>query len=125
MREVIARLRASKARSAEDDYQEGFEEGRGWAMTRAEAAELEDLAAWREQAGLDWELHFDRTVSDAYSPGEILVFAISPERNGDREIAREFWEGNVSSPHLSLKSEFVRGFAEGALDLWKEVSDQL
>jgi hypothetical protein len=125
MREAIARLRASKARFVEQEFKQGREAGRAWAMNRAEAAELERLAAFVERCGLDWDGLFDRAGTDAYSAGERIVFAILPEDDGDRGASHCFWEMNAGDPDLAMRPEFVRGFAEGAVELWDEIRDQL
>lgn len=126
----IERLRASKARSNAGARQEGLDNGREWAMNHAEAIELEELARARKRAqrtGQSFESLFEgERSSTAYTPGELFVFMITPENDGSRSAAAEFWEGvlgdDVLSPHELM---YVVGFAEGALEVWNEVEGQL
>jgi hypothetical protein len=50
------------------------------------------------------------------------MFTISPEHDRDLQVLGEFWEHHSGEPFPT--GDFVYGFAEGALDIWDEVSDQ-
>lgn len=126
MTDVINRLRASKRRSGDADYAEGMGHGRRWAMEDAEAAELERLARLRGELRGDWEAVFDMEHDSAYDPSEWFCFAIRPDDESDRAAAAEFWESAVDrKPPRGETPSFVRGFAEGALEVWREVEDEL
>jgi hypothetical protein len=126
MDDVVQRLRASKQRIEDEQYQEGEEAGRRWAENEAEADELSRLEQCRQGAGYDWARLFYQRESQAYSADEWLFFRIRPEFEGDREEARLFWEDVLGEDaHLTDIPSFVQGFAEGALGLWGEVKDRL
>ena len=129
MADVVERLRASKRKSDNEEYQAGHKEGREWAEGHAEAAELERLKALRDQyerePTYNWEWFFSGEGQSQFSVGQTLYFAINPVAEEDRDYsaAGEFWESVASTDDPD--SEFVRGFADGAIDLWIEVQDQL
>ena len=56
IKDVVARLRASKQNQSERDHREGFEAGRTWARQAAEARELENLQTVKD--GQDWDQRF-------------------------------------------------------------------
>ena len=47
MKSAIERLRASKQRLDNEEYEAGFEAGQNWAMESAEAWELTNIAEWK------------------------------------------------------------------------------
>lgn len=123
--DVINRLRASKQRLAAGMYRDGFEAGRSWAEQTAEADELERLADIGTER---WADMFGSADSNcAYGPGELFVFTVIPAHDGDRIGASDFWSGIAGDEGeaVSNNPEFVRGFAEGAYALWREVEDKL
>jgi hypothetical protein len=105
-----------------DDYARGHEAGRRWAAVEAAADDLIRLKNWKEDAGNQWEDGFSVHDQAAYGPQEDFVFTISPEHDGDLQVLGEFWEHHSGEPFPT--GDFVYGFAEGALDIWDEVSDQ-
>jgi hypothetical protein len=128
MDDVITRLRASKQKFEDVRQKEGSEAGRGWAKDTAEVEELERLQTARNRDWRGWDEIFDNDDPNrAYGPGEIVVFLINPEADGDRDAASQFWEQAVgeNSRDLMYDGSFVRGFAEGALNIWEEVKDRI
>ncbi len=135
MSDVIERLRASKRESQGAEYQHGSSCGQDWARNWAEAVELERLERLHDERSdgrrsCNWNDFFDSTVGTfRYSTAERLYFDIHPEVEEDWEQAREFWEvavGHDGEAKALLESDdFLRGFAEGALDVWLAVKDQL
>jgi hypothetical protein len=124
---VIQRLRASKKELSDMKYATGFEAGKAWAMTRASVDEFERLKRYKggfERSSWGWEGSFDlpKDVSD-YSPAESVAFAIGGENyNGDRTYAADFWNTidlDMNEPAV------IRGFADGALEIWDQVKDEL
>jgi hypothetical protein len=125
MKDVIARLKASKARTNEGDRLRGREKGRAWASDQAEAVELERLDEWtggRFDSHGSWAdfLMEPRRDNDAYGPDHGLAEAISSQ-DGD-----EFW-GSVLGDDDSDRylNAFLVGFVEGAIEVWGEVKGQL
>jgi hypothetical protein len=133
MKDVVQRLRASQQQAEDKSYKEGFEAGKEWAMREAEAPELRRLASLKQRLRHDWEYAMFSTDehTSAYGPAERLLFAVQPDTDGDRQLAAERWAGMLigcsedNAERLACDGEFVHGFAEGALDVWSEVENQL
>jgi hypothetical protein len=129
VKETIERLRASRRRLNDDRFQEGFAMGQTWAKLSAEAGELERLAELRDRSRQDsrgWQGNFDLPDgAGAYSAAERIAFVIlGGDCVGDRGEASNFWEQQVGQ-EKHPPDEFVRGFAEGALEVWDLVKDEI
>jgi hypothetical protein len=116
---------------ADEAYKEGFAAGKRWAAHTATAKQLDRLASYLD--GLDSQPNFGRDTffhdyeRQAYGPAEVLYFEMAPADSGSRGEAQAFWEaaiGEDSRERLD-DGDFVRGFAEGAEQLWHEVQSQL
>jgi hypothetical protein len=133
MKDTIQRLKASKHKVNETRLKEGFDAGQRWAQNSAEADELERLSGFYESCHRDswgWEGLFDLPeCASAYSAAERIAFVIlGGEHDGDRGAASDFWEEAVDWEEAVERkdhpaNEFVRGFAEGALEVWDQVKD--
>jgi hypothetical protein len=127
MSDAIERLRGSKRKSDTAEYKEGEAAGRDWAMHTAEAAQLERLRVYLDTfLGHDEVLLFD-PVASAYSGAEVIYFSIDPECGEDRDSADGFWTMALGETETeqTIQPESVRGFVQGALDVWNEVRTQL
>jgi hypothetical protein len=129
VKDTIERLRASRRRLNDDRFQEGFAMGQAWAKVSAEAGELERLADLRDRSSQDgwgWEGNFDPPDgASAYSAAERIAFVIlAEEYDGDWGEASNFWEQQAGQ-EKHPPDEFVRGFAEGALEIWDLVKDEI
>jgi hypothetical protein len=124
--DVITRLRASKRRMEDEHYQEGQKAGRAWAEATAEAGELQRLENWQAKTRSNWDSLFTKDTRSAWSVAELMVFTVRPDNDEIHVAAEEFWEfelgDNVSAAD---NPQFVKGFIDGALDLWYEVKEQL
>jgi hypothetical protein len=113
------------------DYQCGCALGRRWAEQSAEAPELQLLEQLRDELGVqpqyDWDNYFNEQEGSAYGTDENLFFATNPDVDGVRQAARDFWEGAVgdSLQQAANRGTFLKGFAEGALEIWLSVKDEL
>jgi hypothetical protein len=137
MKEVVARLRASKVRVGSELYQRGVEVGKAWAMNHAEADELSRLSEFHrecENSSWGWDGFFDLPeAASAYGNGERIAFAILGEDyDGDRSAAEEFWDRAADFTRDRWREEgelidrfFVQGFADGALLIWSQVEDEI
>jgi hypothetical protein len=124
MKEVIDRLRASKQKHESDQYKEGHEAGREWAKNEAEAGELIRLEKLHDACSpAEWGQFFWTSDRDAYGAAELFVFKIWPDDDGDRDAARNFWDGQGHEEYPD--DDFVRAFAEGALEIWGHVKGKL
>jgi hypothetical protein len=129
MSDVIERLKASQESQATDDYKRGHFLGGEWAKTQAEAAGLKRLAACNESCSpIEWDQMFDTGPGPSTnSAAERLAWVIRPDLEGDRDRTDAFWE-KVASWGLDGQlgeSEFLKGFAEGALEVWDIVKDHM
>jgi hypothetical protein len=126
MDDIVARLRVSKRRVDDEQYQEGEKVGRAWVEEDAEADELENLERWLLIYRGNEDAIFRDDLNHAYSSAELTVFGIWPDRDGDRSAAEEFWEERLGDDASAAEHvQFVRGFVDGALDMWRKVKDQL
>ena len=128
---VLERLRACKQEAEAADYQNGYDLGKDWAEQSAEASELQHLEelqnGLKTEPQYDWDDYFSEQEGSAYGTDENLFFAMVPEADGDRQAANDFWElatGN-SLQQAANRGSFLKGFAEGAIDLWLSVKDEL
>jgi hypothetical protein len=127
MNDVIQRLRASLGRADDQTYKAGEKAGRIWAKGRAEVEELRNLERYRNRCGHEWDSLFVEETNCAYSRAELLFFEIHPKENGDRSACHHFWQPITDDDETTDidQSAFLKGFAEGALDVWHEVKDKL
>jgi len=123
---AIERLRASKQQADARDAELGADVGREWAKGQAEADDLERLSGFRRGIrDLEWDDFFCMPDgSSAYGPEEIVFFAMVGNDDNDRNAASDFWE-MVTGRDQTPRSAFVRGFVEGAVEIWDEVKDQI
>jgi hypothetical protein len=128
LNDVIERLRASKARMQSDDYKEGQTAGRKWAERSAEVWQLIRLAWWRDRAGPEWENCLVTVRAKGYYAGEAVAGTIMGVK-ASFQAAQSFWTSALPCPEKrharSTNDDFVRGFADGALDVWDLVKDKL
>ena len=87
------------------------------------SAQLCDLAA--QLISVNWEYFFDEDIGSAWGPGENLHQQImggdNIYGNPDRKEAAEYWECLGVSEKDQFDGEFMRDFAEGAIDQFKSV----
>jgi len=124
MSDVVNRLRASKRKFENEQYQDGHAAGQSWAKEEAEAGELIRLEELHRHVDLAYFLYTDQDCK--YSAAELLVFHVWPEYQGDRHAAGTFWErlghqGQMDGP----QDDFVRGFVDGAVSVWNDVRNQI
>ena len=74
-----------------------------------------------------WEEYFEEQDNSAYGPDELLFFEIHPEADKDRRESQDFWESVLGDATHAVPNytALVKGFAEGALDYWWSVEDEL
>jgi hypothetical protein len=128
--DVVHRLRASKQASTDQSYNDGFGSGQTWAKEKAAALELEGLTGFRDaMQELEWDRWFtSESPTSSHRVHEQLYFKMHPEHEGKHGAAVQFWDmlvGEERASGLSTEGAFVRGFAEGAIAVWKEVRDKI
>jgi hypothetical protein len=112
-RDLISRYRAAKKTVDEQAYADGAKAGREWA-TDADSLPYEELSKLAGNRAM---------LSDSYDD---MCF-ITSLFVGDHGVISAFWESAVGDEWLEyvFNPEFLRGFCEGALEVWDEVSPHL
>jgi hypothetical protein len=121
MRDVIERLKAAAELEANKDYQEGFQAGQTWAKKDATPKQLRRLAKYIEDwPALDW------WEGDGVVNALALTILNLSRDESDQGTLDAFWEGALGdlAPRIS-DLDFLRGFSEGAMDVWGQVWDKL
>lgn len=118
MQQVIERLRASRMKSDDQLYTNGVKSGRIWATRYAELVELEKLnEIWN--GGDDWQ-----EDKHSRSSASRILEAMNPNKyEADVPLQCEFWSQHGESDYP--KYEYVRGFCDGALEVYNSVKDKL
>jgi hypothetical protein len=131
MSDVVERLRASMRSKESQAYKNGLKAGKHWAEQEAEVGELARLEQWkdsieREPSLPDWETYC--TVVDPrqrQGVGATMAEIIAGETL-DWTGVRDWWETNLGDDSAKVDDgTFVRGFVDGALDVWEAVKDEL
>ena len=113
------------------DYQCGATLGRVWAEQSAEASELQLLEQLHDELGAEpqygWDDYFEQQETAVYGTDEEFFFALHPENDKDRRAAKDFWECAVgdSLQQAAFRGSLLKGFAEGALEIWLAVKNEL
>jgi hypothetical protein len=116
-------LRISKRKDDDQVASEGRIAGRNWAEARARAVELERLAQVYDAIG---GLGVSPSSQSSRSPGEQFFKIICDEDDFTPFGASQFWKLELDDSKARLRAaDFVEGFAEGAMDVWREVKEQL
>ena len=126
MSKVIERLRVSKRESESEDFQNGWNYGKEWAEECAEVSELKRLETWFDDQNFN-ECRYEVNEGNAFDAADCLAFVLCPH-DQSRSGAQEFWNSAVGDdvPRDDIaRPEFLRGFVEGALNVWDKVQDQL
>jgi hypothetical protein len=125
MNDVIQRLRKSKIESEGETFKEGRDAGKSWVENNAEVPELKRLDRYHAENHRDaWYLC--TVESDAFSAAEHLARAITGDNDLDRSGMREFWQGVLGDDEEKIHDDdFLKGFVDGAMELWSEVEGKL
>ena len=126
MAEVIERLQKSKRESETQEFQSGWDVGKKWAKEYADVSELKRLETWIDDERLS-ECRYEPPENNVFDAADLLAFALCPydkSHSGSRELWMRAVDDDVQT-HDIVQPEFLRGFVEGALDVWDKVKDQL
>ena len=125
MIDVVERLRASMRKQNEQSFNEGYKLGQTWAKEIAEVQELQRLQFHKDTKAKskgEWENWFS-TQDQLWIE---VVKIIEGDENFRAGGALAFWKPLVGETSTLLNDgDFLRGFAEGAIDLWVKVQEQL
>jgi hypothetical protein len=119
LEDVVARLRSTQGQSHSDLFHQGRLQGEKWAQRQATAAQLHCLWAARRDANRktganaeNWLAAVDSKRSSVEVLTEIIGYDRTPRPGGRANT-------------LMKSSEFVHGFAAGAIHIWKQVAKKL
>jgi hypothetical protein len=140
MQEVLARLRASKAKAVNQTLSLGIAMGERWAKQTASWDQLRRLDDSFLQLGQDmvesvireeypnsgssvepWQIIFNWTADDSLMHDRTA--AITFWSMVDESL--KFWHPTGLGSGTPFAADFLIGFVEGALKIWIEVKDQL
>ncbi len=128
MTDVIERLRVSLRKEQGMSFNDGFEAGRKWAENDATAPELKRLESFenitKAKSPSEWQNWF--LLCGTHKPWLLLVSVIQDDKNAHPLTAQAFWKGLLGEASQEVNNgDFLRGFVEGAVDLWAKVQEQL
>lgn len=128
MQDVIDRLRGKAHDEESELYHDGYEVGEEWAKNYASPKQLQRLSNLVEL--LEWSEYFIGQCNAPYSHCDYLAFLILglDDDEIDEFKSDEFWESAAALDHRSQKlrdTDFLRGFVEGADELWSAVANKL
>jgi hypothetical protein len=119
LEDVVARLRSTQGRSRSELFHRGRLQGEKWAQRQATAAELHRLWATRRDANRKTGTNAENwlsVVDEERPPAEVLAKIV-----GNSKTPRTGSEGEK----LMQSSEYIHGFAAGAIHIWKRVAKKL
>lgn len=127
--DVVKRLRATQEEDAQQEYEAGKEAGQEWAGRQATAKQLKRAAQWVssfDDTHLDWWDVDSPGWTAPFGPTDRFVFAISPDRKGDKDAPAEFWKRALGDEADRVADgDYFHGFVEGAVEVWEEVQGEL
>jgi hypothetical protein len=116
--DVVARLKSTRAQTGSELFEAGRLQGEKWARRQATADQLRRLWAKRREVrsmpGTSTE-NWLHAVSDK-PPAEVVANIIGVEKR-EPQLAE--------NARLMSSSEYVHGFAAGAIHIWKQVAKKL
>jgi hypothetical protein len=129
MSDVVQRLRASVRSEQGESFNEGYETGKHWAEETGTAAQLKRMETFlkgmKAKSQREWENWF--YSQNGHLPWLAVVGVIQDDKNIHPLNGTDFWK-TVLGDETSQKPndpDFLRGFVEGATDLWVKVQPQL
>jgi hypothetical protein len=130
---VLESFRKAEESEKAEQYAAGVRRGRTWASGEGYKAvtppirELQRLERAKEYHDEDWCcFFFGNAYRTGFSTGKHLFFVLRPEDEGHFAAADDFWHSEVGAEDEELESDdFIRGFADGALEVWEAVQESL
>jgi hypothetical protein len=112
---AAARLRTSREKYLKEQHLDGKASGRAWALDHAEYRALKAVADhdWAELPEETYASWLCALAHSRYPPSE--------------EDVKELWETLLQDRFHGTERtpEFVKGYIEGALEVWDEVADKI
>lgn len=126
---MIERLRASKEQSVSEFYTAGKTAGEEWARDTADFEELQRLEVRRAQLGDNWRDWLIPEERDEFGSGHRLAVAILGNERLLHHEAADFWDCAIGDDDEAQdqrnNDDFVRGFADSALEAFARVKRHL
>ena len=124
MQDVIQRLRGLKAKSPDETYTKGEKLGAAWARDLATPSQLDRLSEAKDLLEVSLGL---LPVDSAFGNAERLAFVFLGKGDQTRQGAMEFWAAlDINVKRDKADSEqFLRGFVDGAREIWDAVKDEV
>jgi len=124
---VTERLRSSKLEAQKSQRQAGIESGNGFASLEASYEMLQRLARCERSGGLGELLALGRCEGpEAIAKRLALVFLAEVDARFDHSHRKvqKFWQGVLGDNFSEFTEDvqFLQGFAQGALEMWTQVS---
>jgi hypothetical protein len=130
MNDVVERLRSSLRDQQGVSFNEGYQAGEKWAELTATAVQLKQLAEFQEikrtKSHAEWEDWF--WPKGKHQPWRILVGVIKDGKVVEVHPmnAKMFWNNVLGNESIQPNDgDYLRGFVEGAVDLWIRVQPYL
>ncbi|HJQ79381.1 MAG TPA: hypothetical protein VJ828_05470 [Lacipirellulaceae bacterium] len=115
--DVVARLRGTQGRSRSELFHQGRLQGEKWATRQATAAQLHRLWAARRDANRQTGTNAENwlsAVDNKRPPVDVVMQLVGQPK-----------AFNPACGEMMKSSEFVHGFAAGAIHIWKQVAKKL
>jgi len=133
MEDVIQRLRASKRETETYYTSEGLKAGKEWAINDATWSNLRDIGEKFLKTSWDVWLAASKEPKNPYTVAHRLAGVMYDEEKYWELVAthqsfEEFiWEAMVGPDNKKWRedTDFLRGFVEGAIEVYKEVRDRV
>ena len=128
MSDLIGRLRAEKSQCRDEAYDDGHRWGSEWANEMASYPELKRLTKKCEELRYytpeNWEDIFTENAENP-DPAMLLCEWIGGEDCNNWRSARSFWEDVGLEDPEEMENAWFKGFAEGAIEVFMKVRDEL
>jgi len=118
---VVERLKQELHEFADEQYERGMATGMDWVAREENGADAGALRRLSHQFD-EGDCFFCGSACSAFTDAERLMFLMYPEVAGCRCCAQTFWSQLTED---TCDTDFVAGFAEGALSAWDEVQAQM
>jgi hypothetical protein len=119
LEDVVARLRTTDNPSRSELFESGRLQGQKWAERQATANQLRSLQAKRREARSNGGANAENWLSiidSRRSPIDVLSQIVAFDQKKHR---------TAEAQALMKSSEYVHGFAAGALHIWKQVARRM
>lgn len=117
LKTTVERMRLEEEEDRSEAFREGREAGRKWATEKARLKELRRLDSWVASHGNSYD-------AIELSAGDV-VDAIEGDEKTRWDDAVEWFDPEGCSESDISDESLLRGFVDGALDVWSEVEPQL